>query len=376
MDQEFKLEGEVFPPEQTKSEAAKALSILGAKKGGEARAKALSPEKRREIAQAAIQARWEKAGKLGRLVQATHGSQDRPLRIANIEIPAYVLEDGRRVLAQKGMISALGMIPGGSSHGQDRMVKFATQERLKPYTSNKLKPGTLTPIEFRTPEGRRVLGYEATLLADLCDAVLEARKQGALTEKQQHVAKQAEILVRAFARVGIIALVDEATGYQDDRAKDALAKILEAFIAKELRPYVKTFPTDFYKEMFRLRKWKWPELPIDQRRKPILVGRLTDNVIYDRLAPGVKQRLKELIGRDETGRLKTKMFRHLTRDVGDPKLREHLASVVALMKASDDWPHFIKMIDRALPRYKRLPLFDGNQQEQPTEQEQQINATQ
>jgi hypothetical protein len=39
-------------------------------------------------------------------------------------------------------------------------------------------------------------------------------------------------LLRGFARVGIIALVDEATGFQRDRTKDALSKILEAYIAK------------------------------------------------------------------------------------------------------------------------------------------------
>jgi hypothetical protein len=84
--------------------------------------------------------------------------------------------------------------------------------------------------------------------------VLAARKQGnVLLPNQTHYADQCEILVRGFARVGIIALVDEATGFQRDRAKDALAHILEAFIAKELRPWLPTFPPDFYQEMFRLR---------------------------------------------------------------------------------------------------------------------------
>ena len=65
-----------------------------------------------------------------------------------------------------------------------------------------------------------------------------------------------------------------------------------------------------------------------------------------------------LIGRNESGRLKHKMFQRLTEEIGDPKLREHLASVVALMKAADTWPQFIGLINRALPRYKPLPLFD------------------
>src|SRR6185312_6528107 len=101
------------------------------------------------------------------------------------------------------------------------------------------------PIRFRHSSGGGVaFGYPATLLADICDAVLAARKAGVLQKQQEHIAAQAEILVRGFARVGIIALVDEATGYQRDRAADALSKILEAFIEKELQPWVKTFTTD------------------------------------------------------------------------------------------------------------------------------------
>ena len=85
------------------------------------------------------------------------------------------------------------------------------------------------------------------------------------------------------------------------------------------------------------------------RKRPVLVGKLTHNLVYDRLAPAVKQRLKELIGRNESGRLKHKMFQRLTGGIGDPKLREHLAAVVALMKAADGWPEFKGMIDRSLP---------------------------
>ena len=47
-------------------------------------------------------------------------------------------------------------------------------------------------------------------------------------------------------------IVDEATGYQYDRARDALSTILEEFIAKELAQWVKTFPDEFYKKMYDL----------------------------------------------------------------------------------------------------------------------------
>ncbi|MDO4714018.1 MAG: P63C domain-containing protein [bacterium] len=92
-------------------------------------------------------------------------------------------------------------------------------------------------------------------MADICDAFLEARKHIHLSPRQQIIADQCEILIRAFARVGIVALVDEATGYQYDREKDALQKILKEYISEELLPRQKRFPDVFYKELFRLNGW-------------------------------------------------------------------------------------------------------------------------
>jgi hypothetical protein len=43
-----------------RNQAAVALAQLGAKKGGEARAKKLSPRKRKQIAEKAAKARWSK----------------------------------------------------------------------------------------------------------------------------------------------------------------------------------------------------------------------------------------------------------------------------------------------------------------------------
>jgi hypothetical protein len=255
------------------------------------------------------------------------------------------------------MIGALGMSLGGSSQGRDRLAKFVGQERLKDFVPKHLSSGTLSPIQFQTPQGNRALGYEASTLADICDAVLEARKKGTLTKKQQHIAAQCEILVRGFARVGIIALVDEATGYQADRARDALAKILEAFVAKELRRWVKTFPADFYKELFRLRGIPYT----GSVKRPQYIGHLTNDLVYSRLAPGVLDELRRVTGRNEKGRLKSQLFRRLTEDIGHPRLLEHLAAVTTLMRACDAWDQFVPMLDRSLPRQVALPLFDGKE---------------
>ena len=223
--------------------------------GGLARAEALTPERRKEIAQLAAAAKAE----LAKLPKATHGGEDHPLRIGDVAIPCYVLEDGRRVLAQRGMVSALGMSRGSSSKGGgDRLAHFVTGKALEPFVGEGLRAVIESPIRFRTPVGTTANGYDAQILADICEAVLTARAEGRLQKQQAHIAQQCEVLMRGFARVGIIALVDEATGYQKDRARDALAKILEAFVAKELQPYLKTFPSDYYEQLFRIYGYTYP----------------------------------------------------------------------------------------------------------------------
>jgi len=314
----------------------------------------LTPEERSKLGSKAALARWGSSP-----LVAICGSPDRPLKIGEIEIPCYVLQDGRRVLSQRGLQTGIGMNVSG---GAQRMLNLVQGIGASPEQIKELSARITHPIKFQPPQGGTAAhGYEATIIADICDAILEARRTGRLNSQQQHVAERCEILVRGFSRVGIIALVDEATGYQEFRARDALSKILEAFIAKELQAWVPTFPGDFYHQMFRLRGLKYPS---DSVRRPQYFGMLTNDLVYKRLAPGVLDELRRATPRDENGRLKHKLFQRLTTNVGYPKLREHLGSVVAIMKLSDGWPDFMNKLDRIHPRYGDtmvLPFdYDGS----------------
>jgi hypothetical protein len=179
-----------------------------------------------------------------------------------------------------------------------------------------------------------------------------------LRKSQTPASDAAEILVRGLARTGIIALVDEVTGYQEVRAKNDLAKILEAYVAKELQPWVQTFPTDYYREMFRLRGLEFPHSTV---RRPQYFGSLTNDIVYKRLAPGVLEELKRVQVRSASGRPKHKLFQKLTTNIGYPKLREHMGSVVTLMKLSKNWDDFRLKLDQIHPRIGDtipLPLDD------------------
>jgi hypothetical protein len=281
--------------------------------------------------------------------RATHGSKDRPLRIGGMEIPCYVLPGDRRVLYQRAMVAALGMKYGGNrNRGGDRLANFTAGKALEPYVSPELLRATTSPIKFRTPKGALAYGYDATILVDICEAVLQARVEGKLQAQQEHIAKQCEILVRGFARVGIIALVDEATGYQEVRKRDALEKYLSKYISKELVRWSKMFPDDFYEQMYRLRGWDYKE---DSSQRPGIVGHYTLDLVYDRLAPLVVDELKRLTPKDEKGRRKNKLFQRLTDDIGHNALRSHLFAVITLMKASPNWNSFYRLLQRALPKH-------------------------
>lgn len=316
----------------------------GRARGGLARAESMTAKQRKALAKKAATARWSEEIK-----QATHGSADHPIKIGEIEISCYVLETEQRVLSLGGMVRALGMKGGGAAGRQgDRLYQFATGKNILPYASKDLISRMENPIRFRAPTGGSVAtGYEAEILPDVCDAVLAAREAGALRADQMHIAKQCEILVRGLARVGIIALVDEATGFQRDRTATALARILEAFIAKELQRWVQTFPPDYYEEIFRLRGMDYPN---DTVQRPRYFGVLTNDIVYDRLAPGVLEELKKINPKDETGRRRSRHFQWLTKNIGYPKLREHLGAVVATMKLSSDWHDFKAKLDKNYPR--------------------------
>lgn len=327
------------------------------RKGGKRRAEILSPLRRSEIARQGALIRWANEGRPPPIL-AKYGASDRPLRIGDIEIPCYVLADGTRVLAQRGLQSGIGLSEGGGKSGARRIAELMASLAEKGVDVRGLVARANSPIQFIPPHGGNPAdGYEATILPDICAVLIEAQQQGKLGKHREHLAVRAAQLQHGFATVGIIALVDEATGYQEFRRRDALALILERFVAKELRPWVKTFPAEYYKQIYRLNGWPYDE----KAGRPSVIGHWTNNIIYKRLAPGVLEKLKEITPRAPSGGHKDKLFQRLTEDIGHPKLREHLASIVMLMKYSSDWKIFMNRLDTEFPQWGKnylLPFPD------------------
>jgi hypothetical protein len=264
------------------------------------------------------------------------------------------------------MVKAIGMsIGGGGGNEGDRLANFAAGKAISTFISEDLATRIKNPVRFQAPTGGTpATGYEATILPDLCDAVLAARRDGALRPQQTHIADQCEILVRGFAKLGIIALVDEATGYQEVRPRDALEAYLDKVLRHELAAWAKKFPDEFYLNIYRLKSWPWPGM---SKNRYSVCAQYTNDLIYHRIAPGLLDELQARTPKNEKGNRRNKLHQWLTDDIGNPLLAQHLHAVVMLQRLAiangQGWKSFVKTMDLVMPKKGstlELPLLDPN----------------
>jgi hypothetical protein len=297
--------------------------------------------------------------------QATHESH---ITLGDLKIECAVLDDGRRVISERAMTKAFGGRRGGShwkriKEGGANLPVYLSATNFLPFIDSGLGDALTSPILYKTKNGNIANGLEASLLPKVCNVFLKARDADSLHKAQIPMSAQAGFIMRGLAGVGIVALISEATGYQRERANDALSRILEAFVAKELYPWVKTFPDDFYAQLFRLLGLTYPA---ENVKRPQYFGHLTNDIIYKRLAPAVLDELKSTTPKTPKGRLKSHYQVRVTTDLGHPKLREHLASVVTAMKLSKDYNDFRVKLDLIHPRYDETMLWTSWRMSQKT----------
>ena len=277
--------------------------------------------------------------------KATHTGE---LQIGPVTIECAVLDNGARVLTQAAFLRALDRSsrPQGKGARFEQIAPFLASDNLKPYITKELAASSRR-IRFAVPGRGHVYGYEAELLPKACNVYLQARDASVLLPSQQRTAAASDVLMRGLAMVGIVALVDEATSYQEIRDRKALNKILDKYLLAEQAKWAKRFPDEFYREIFRLRDWQWQGMKVN---RPGVVGKYTNDFVWDRLAPGVREELERLNPKTETGRRRAMHHQWLTDDVGHPALQKHISGVMALMRASAKWDHFTRMLQRAYPK--------------------------
>jgi hypothetical protein len=320
--------------------------------GGKARNAALSDEKKSAIAKKAAETRWGKP-------LAEFVGDDLNLGTAKISCAVVEIDNEMvRLISSSGLMSAIGR-PWKGSYKRTERPNFLEANNLAPFITKELED-VLELIEYRTPSGGIKQGYRAEIVPLVCEVYLRARETpGALHASQQKIAKACEIIMRSLAKLGIVALVDEATGYQEIRDRVALQRILDRYLTDEWAKWSRTFEPDFYRELFRL---KGIEYHSDTTKKPSYVGHWTNDIIYSRLAPGVLDELRRKNPRNEaTGNRSRKHHQHMTRDYGHPELKELLSNVTFLMKSCATYDEFKRRLNAARAKHgdtPELPLGD------------------
>lgn len=271
------------------------------------------------------------------------------LQVGDIELTVAVLEDGTRVIKSGAIFQAFGRRNRGRSEAEAALrvanrPSFIDAKNVQPLISPELE-ALLVPVAYEEKDGKIAEGYSALILPQLCKVYLDARAQNVLYERQMSLARASEILLVGLSNIGIIALIDEATGYQYDRERYELQKILKAYISEALLPWQRQFPNVYYKEIFRLNGWDFSVSEIT-RRRPGVVGTWTNQFVYEQLPKDVLKTLKEKTPKNEAGKYKAKLHQSLTEDVGHPGLQSQISSVVALMQISENWDAFKAHFER------------------------------
>lgn len=334
------------PEEQTESQAyrdtrdpnqlARELGKLGASKGGRARASVLSKEERSEIARNAVKTRWakekgipkEEVGQVSEVLDQTLEPEEKSpppipvslfqgkLEIGKAEYFCHVLNNGKRVLAQREMVRILTGVAKGN------LDRYLNAQNLQPYINAKTILDQTLRFKIRGTH-MESNGYEATLLLDICDAYLRARLDGELHDSQEHLARQAEIITRACAKVGIIALIDEATGFQKYRKERELQFKLQAFIADDMQEWARMFPEEFWHELARLEGVRY-----SAHSRPLRWGKYVMMFVYDAIDPDVGKQLRKINPDPHFLQNHHQWMKKFGRD----KVRDQIMQVIPIMK--------------------------------------------
>lgn len=285
------------------------------------------------------------------------------LRVAGHEVRCAVLSNGKRVVFQREII---GLLTGNKKGG---LARYLGRKNLEPFLPAKFKNRPIDEavyvFPYKTELGLGIgQGFEAVDLIDICDMYLKARaaEPCALLPSQFHLAAQAEIITRAFAKVGIIAAIDEATGYQKEKAE--YEKLLAKYIAEDLQRWIPTFGENYYTQIYRLKGWDISRWITHKKNHPWEVANITNRIIYEKLPVGVLDKLREL-NPWKNGHRKYKHFQLLTPNTGYVHLVKHMGHVEAIMEKhpAGCWSKALHEIDTRFPSLRdpyghpRLPLL-------------------
>lgn len=301
---------------------------------GEARAAKLTQERKTEIAKRAALARWG--------VRASHKGNF--IKDFGVDVDCYVLDDAAKtpVISQRGMGQAIGFSRRGS-----RLTVFAQSKTMDKHIGRELREKLENPLVFQlpgaaaaSPVSREAHGYDATILIDLCNAIIAAKAAGKLSgPRYEKMVEQARIITSASAKSGIRGLVYALAGY-NPTAEEVIAAF-KLYVREEARDYEREFPEQLYVEWYRLYK-----LPKPEKNRPWKFKHLTLDHVYRPLAKSHGMVLQLTQAARAAGTERWKKLHQFLSDVGVKALRTQLGQTLGIAQVSDTAEQYEANINR------------------------------
>lgn len=302
------------------------------------------------------------------------------ISLVDTKLPCYVLEDKTRVLSQGGLVQSLG------KSRATNLAKFLESQSAGFNIDKDLIALAKNPIVFIPPHGGNpAYGYNATILVDICDTVLEARKNQTLpqTQSYQKLVNQCEILIRSFAKTGIIALIDEATGYEKIRETGELIKFFKETMVREIASdKIKEFEKrGIFDGLYKI--YKLPRKKDKPWQHPSFFGHFFIKYIYKPLDTIItdgqaKTRgiMLKLLKEKKDLNSGTMLYQFIA-EVGEAQFFEHLRTISNLMKIADNKKQFDILFDKVFgniiqddlfPEPQLLELFEPEKKQEESEE--------
>lgn len=282
-----------------------------------------------------------------------------PLKIGETELSCVVLDDqnNTRLINTNAIFEAFDRPRKGQNNRLEidniLIPPFLAAKNLEPFISKDLLI-ILQQVEY-IDGTKKSKGYDARILPKLCSLYLEARRNNKLTSSQEEIAVKAEILQSALSEIGIVALVDEATGFQHSRQYDALRLLLEQYINDGIQKWLKRFPDDFFIQLDKI----YDNPTTTSRTRPQYYGIFINKYVYEPIEKGyLKAKLNELNINDDNTR-KARFHQWLT-EFGVNQLTLQIGRVMAILEISSDLNKFKDNIRRQQGLYIQPSLFDDN----------------
>lgn len=274
-----------------------------------------------------------------------------PLKIYDIEVECYILQDGTPLFNKGKMMKAIGRSWKGASRSE--MPNFIGAKNIQPFISDELKE-LVQGVDFL--DGNRVIsGYHANILPLVCETYLDARNAGVLTATQLPIAQKCEMLTRAFMRAGVTGYIYEQLGYEKYKHPEALKFLIESYLADEVRRWSKEFPDDLFQQMDRI----YGNFKTTSRNRPQYYAKFIRKYIYDPIEKGmVLNKLDEVNPVNEKGNRPRRHHQHLNQEKGLPALRAHIWQVVGLLKSCPNKRAFEYRYKQMMGLARQLNLFE------------------